>query len=476
MFTIACGDRVLAFVAATPFVAARDNSVQPFIPELWAQESLAILRENMVAAQLVHTDFSDVVANYGETVHTRRPGEFVSKRKTPSDDVDVQDATATDVPVVLNQHLHVSFMIRDSEQTKSFKDLVEIYLSPAMLAQARQVDRTILGQYPQFLQYSYGGLGKVGNANAIDFILGTRNVLNRNKAYEDGRNLLLTPSTEATFLSLAQFTQAYAVGDQGQSLIKGALGTKYGFGMYMCQNTAEVTSGVSDVTTGFLVNNGSGYAVGATSIAVDGGTGALVTGNWLVIAGDDSPQQITAHSETLGNTTSITISPGLRKAVVDEAAITVYASGAVNLGGGYPSGWAKEIAYDVFTLDPVVGQFVTFGTDTVKYTVTQVDVSAKTITLDRPLVSSIADDAHINLGPAGSYNLAFHRNAIAIVTRPLAQPRAGSGAVSAVVNDDSMSMRATISYQGLKQGHLVTLDMLFGVAILDAHLGAVLLG
>lgn len=47
MFTIACGDRILTFVAAAPFVAVRDNNVQPFIPELWAQESLAILRENI---------------------------------------------------------------------------------------------------------------------------------------------------------------------------------------------------------------------------------------------------------------------------------------------------------------------------------------------------------------------------------------------------------------------------------------------
>jgi len=476
MFTIACGERMLSFLAATPYVAAYDNDVTPFIPELWAQESLAILRENMVAAQLVHTDFSDVVANYGETVHTRRPGEFVSKRKTPSDDVDIQDATATDVPVVLNQHMHVSFLIRDSEQTKSFKDLVEIYLSPAMLAQARQVDRTVLGQYPQFLGNAYGQLTKVSSSNAIDFILGTREKMNRNKAYMDGRNLLLTPSTEATFLSLAQFTQAYAVGDQGQALIKGALGTKYGFDMYMCQNTAEVTSNMSDVTTGFLINNSGGYIAGDTVLTIDTGTGALVTGNWLVIDGDDSPQQITAHTETLGNTTQITISPGLRKAVANNAAITVYTHGQVNQSGGYATGWAKEITYDTFTLDPIVGQFVTFGTSSTKYTITQVDTGDKTILLDRPLVDAVADDAHINVGPAGSYNLAFHRNAIAIVSRPLAQPRAGSGAVSAVVNDDNLSMRATISYQGIKQGHLVTLDMLFGVAILDTNLGAVLLG
>ena len=46
---------------------------------------------------------------------TRRPGEFVSYRKWVTDDVTVQDSTATDVVVPLNQHLHVSFLIRDGE-------------------------------------------------------------------------------------------------------------------------------------------------------------------------------------------------------------------------------------------------------------------------------------------------------------------------------------------------------------------------
>jgi hypothetical protein len=39
-----------------------------------------------------------------------------------------------------------------------------------------------------------------------------------------------------------------------------------------------------------------------------------------------------------------------------------------------------------------------------------------------------------------------------------------------------LSMRATITYNGEKQGTLVTLDMLLGVAILDTNLGAVMFG
>ena len=111
-----------------------------------------------------------------------KPGEFTSYRKDVGDNVTVQDATATNVPVVLNQHAHVSFLIRDGEESKSFKDLVAEYMQPAMLAQARFIDQVILGQYPQFLQYQYGGAGLLTSTNGKSFILGTRTIMNKNKA------------------------------------------------------------------------------------------------------------------------------------------------------------------------------------------------------------------------------------------------------------------------------------------------------
>src|SRR6516164_9983083 len=104
---------MLRFVTGTPFSLVYDNAIQPFIPQLWAQESLAILEENMVATALIHRDFEPIVANFGDTVNTRRPGQFIGVRKVPADSVTVQNATALNVQVPLNQHVHVSFLITD---------------------------------------------------------------------------------------------------------------------------------------------------------------------------------------------------------------------------------------------------------------------------------------------------------------------------------------------------------------------------
>ena len=116
------------------------NSLDAFIPELWANESVAILVENMVVANLVHRNFSNQVARFGDIVHTRQQAEFIAKRKVNDDDVTVQNAEATDIQVPLDQHLHTSFMIKDGEESKSFKELTDTYLAPAVLSIARAID------------------------------------------------------------------------------------------------------------------------------------------------------------------------------------------------------------------------------------------------------------------------------------------------------------------------------------------------
>ncbi len=71
------------------------------------------------------------------------------------------------------------------------------------------------------------------------------------------------------------------------------------------------------------VNNASGYAIGATTMAVDGITGVAVVGDYFTVGSRPARYRITSKSDTLGNTTSITFTPGLVTAAVDNDAIEV---------------------------------------------------------------------------------------------------------------------------------------------------------
>ncbi len=465
------------------------NSLDAFVPEFWAREGLMVLEEELVAAQLVYRDFENEIARYGDTVNTRLPADFVAKRKTVADDVTVQDANATNVAVVLNQHIHVSFLIRDGEESLSMIDLVDEYMRPAMRANGNIVDQIILGQHAQFLHQGQGSLGALSSSTAKDQFLGIRKQFNQRSVPRENRNLILTVNSETEVLKTDLFLQAQQVGDDGTAIREASLGRKFGLNTFSSVFAPSIVEGslTAAAIPSFAINLTAGYAVGhAAAIVVDGVTGAVITGTWVKLGG--VPYRIAAHTETLGNTTGITLDRPLINAVADNAVGTIYKAGAVNLAAGYAAGWSKPIIYDG-SVATQVGQMVSFEETTVTYpntrpgnqagapvyTIIQTNGTSE-ILLDRPLDVAIVDNQRIAFGPGGDYNFAFMRNAIALVCRPFAPPKAGTGALSAVANYNNLSMRATITYDGMKQGHLVTLDMLLGVKVLDAYQGVVLFG
>jgi hypothetical protein len=451
-----------------------DNVLDAYVPQLWAQEGLAILEENLVIGKLVHRDFSPQIAAYGDTVNTRKPGEFVAIRKTDADNVTVQNATATNIPVKLDQDLHVSFMLKDGEESKSFQELSQVYLRPAVFAIARAIDQIIAGQAIRFRRYSAGGLNTLTKTNAGDYLIDTRTRMNLNRVIDDdNRQLILTTVSEGILLKDTQFTDASRVGDNGTALREASLGRKFGYNIFMAQNTPYVRTGNTTVTG--AINAAGGYQAGTSTFTVDGLAAAIAAGTWFTIAGDDTPLQVVS-TVGAGTPTSITSYYPTTNPVTDNAIITLYTPGAVNNAGGYLAGYAKEITVDGFTVAPQVGQPITFGSDNADvYTIIAVN-GLVGVTLDRPLAAGIADNATANIGPAGSYNFAFHRNAIAFVSRPLAIPREGMGVLSANIDFNDLSMRVSLTYDGRAQGTLVTIDMLAGVAQLEPLNGVLFLG
>lgn len=465
-----------------PFKVVYANSLDAFIPELWAMESVAILVENMVIANLVHRDFSNEVAKFGDVVHTRKPAEFTAQRKTDADNVTIQDAGATDIQVPLDQHFHTSFMIKDGEESKSFKQLRDEYLQPAVVSIAQAIDKVLLGESHQFFTNAEGIRGGLTTSNIIQYIIETRKRMNINKAYEAGRNMILTPTTEATALQVSTFHEADKVGDEGTAMREASLGRKFQFNMFQCQN-APSTTGIPVNASNPLIDLAAGYPIGTTTIHVDTAGSALKVGHWISVGG--VLHHVTALGTLATQDIDVTISPGLRVAVADDAVVTIGGECLVNEASGYAVGYAKEITVDGITGAIPVGSLVSFatpGTPNVikgeKYSVIATTESSGDtigITLNKPLDVALSNNDEIHLGPPAEHNFAFHRNCMALVSRPLA-PAPGGLALSSVASANGVGVRVTITYNGEKQGVLVTVDLLCGLEVLDTDLGAVLIG
>jgi hypothetical protein len=75
-----------------------------------------------------------------------------------------------------------------------------------------------------------------------------------------------------------------------------------------------------------------------------------------------------------------------------------------------------------------------------------------------------------NADTAGVNGLAFHKNAFALVTRALAQPKGASK--SAIVDYDGFGLRVVYDYDIQTKTDVVSIDMLCGVKTLDKNLAA----
>ena len=178
----------------TGYAAGAGNDA--FIPEIWANEGLAILEENMVMANLVSRDFEPEVRNYGDVVNTRRPGTFTITRKADGDTLVPETASATNVPVRLDQWFYKNFVIKDGEASLSFQDLVDVYLT-ACDAGDRPLGRSrhhgSHSRLPGGINNRAGKLCGLTATTSQDDVLEARQRLNESLAPMTGRNLVLSP-------------------------------------------------------------------------------------------------------------------------------------------------------------------------------------------------------------------------------------------------------------------------------------------
>jgi hypothetical protein len=429
----------------------------------------------MVMANLVHRDFSPLVASFGDVVNTRRPSEFSTKRKSQADNVVNQDAQSTNVQVPLNQHVYVTFTIKDEEASLSFKDLISYYMAPAAMQMARTVDRILCGQAPRLNTNNAGRLAEMSSSNAKDWVLDAREVMNVNKAYPNGRSLVVSPQAETSMLKTELFIKANERGDDGTALENARLGRILGFDTYMDQNINYAALAGADTLT---LNHTAGAAAGDTGNKACTASSAVTVGSYAWFTGDGQPYEISALT---GTTTGISLVEPYKNAVSANA--VGYAFEPAVVGATYAVGYDKGITLNTITANmlPVVGQLMSFGTtaggDRKEYTVIEVDSVSTTsviVWLDRPLEVALTAADSAFPGPHGSWCLAFHRDCLALVNRPLALPSNSLGVQAAVGSYNDLAMRVAMQYDISSQGTIVTLDMLCGVAVLDTNLACVL--
>ncbi len=442
------------------------NLLDAYIPEWWANETLAVLQESMISTKLFNNDFNPQFAKYGDTVNTRKPADFKGVRKSKGDNITNQDAQATNVAVILNQHVHTSFSIDDLDTTMSFKNITQEFLEPAGIALARFADRVVNGQVARF--YENGSVIGSRAQDVYSNIVDTKVYLDLQKAPDDPRHILLSPTAHGKLLKNTNMYNTEKVGSS-EARVKGRLGELANFNLYPAVNAVDVPiqAIASKVGYGTLA---AGTKGSTTISATVNSSPVLASGQTIII--DGAPYIITGLATlviTLDRALLNDVAAGstfwvINKAVVDA---TLTANGGINKG-------VVTFTVGATNYMPAVGSMVKLGTQW--YTLVESHVTtANTFYLDRPVEEDVAATTAVNcaIGVQGSF--AAHKNAITVALRPLTPVPDGAGARSFTAIYKGNTVRVTFGYDMTTQKMICTLDFLMGVKVLDYALGAMMI-
>lgn len=173
----------------------------------------------------------------------------------------------------------------------------------------------------------YGTAGTTPFGSDISAAAQLAKILKDNGGWVPGMmNMIFDTSAGANLGSLTQLTNVNEAGTD-QFLRQGVLTQLHGFSM---RESAGIATNVAGTGSGYLVNNGAGYAVGDTQIVVDTGTGTILEGNFITFAGDNNKYIVTSGVTGAGTVTIA--APGLRETLADNTAVTVGADYVGNVG------------------------------------------------------------------------------------------------------------------------------------------------
>lgn len=380
-------------------------------PSIIAKEALMQLENSMVMGNLVHKDYKKEFTKVGSTVSIRKPIKFVASDGSTRVNQDASEATTS---IVINKQKHVSWNFSSQELTLTIDDYSSRYIKPAMIALANQVDTDLCGLYSDVFN-------AVGTANttpsAYSTLANAARRLDEEACPDDGsRVVVLDPAAAWTLAGSAtgSLLNVYNPGIVADVVRKGKLGDMANMAIHKSQNIRKHTPG-SDLTT-VTVNGAS--QTGSTLVAAGGNLNA---GDVFTAAGCYAVNPVSRQSTgvlrqfvcTAAGTTSLSIYP------------SIITSGAYQTCSASPTD---------------SGAITVIGTASTEYT----------------------------------SNLAFHKNAFAMVMVPMELP--DGAPFKARESYNNMSVRVIKDYDINTDVEIIRLDILYGVKTLFPELAVRILG
>jgi len=187
------------------------NAAQ-FIPEIWANRALEIMRSQIVLARLVTKDTADA------HVTLQAP------------------AGGGSVQVALNKHKEVSFLVEDVVRAQANQDVMDRYVRNAAIALVEAIENDLFALYASLT----GSVGTAGTDISAATIRQARKALNDNKVPFNDRAMVISTKDEIAVLADPELKEYFAF-SRSQAVSEANLGRVYGFDIWVSQLVPVVT-------------------------------------------------------------------------------------------------------------------------------------------------------------------------------------------------------------------------------------------
>lgn len=400
-----------------------------------AKEALMLLKNSMQMGNRVHRDYKKEMYDpkTAGTVTIDKPVRFsVTDGATLAN----QDITQYTTSIAAPNQKHVSFRISSADQTLSVEGISKKYIQPAVARLANKVDEDLMGLYTDV----WNTVGTPGTApNSFSVLANAAKRLDKLGVPQEDRHMVLNP--DARWDLADALKGLYSTNLTEDAVRRGDVGDIGMFDIGMSQNVKVHTTGTYSTGSTPLTNGVS--SDGAVSIVTDGwaaSTLVLKAGDVFTLAGVNDVNPMSGAD--LGYLKQFVAKSDVTSDGSGNATITVYSdTPGIQDSGAYKSVTA-HIA-DGVAVNPwaATGGLSGAGAEASNYTM----------------------------------NLAFHKNAFALVYHNIMTPDSAQG-FTATDEDSGIAVRCIKDYDVTNDREVWRLDVLYSVGTIYPDLACRVVG
>lgn len=305
-------------------------------PEMVARDAAITLDDRLIVGNLVTRDKEGLftAGKVGDSVKVTVP-PAVTEASEFSGSTSAGDLTETEIDLTLEKHFYKRIDLTTKQKSLELSDFTRLVSVPAMQGIALSIDKFFLRNMQVFRRNLTGTVGNRPSTAA--HVAAANKTLNDLFVISSGRIALVDTTVEASLTQLNNWSSQDYGADGPSALREGFLARRWGFDFVRDANLGAFSrSAAANDIAGTVVtkDDANALAIGDTQIVIDGitsATGTIYAGTAFTLAGDTTRYVIRKDAAIVGNTATLTITPGLVKDPGDGAALEFEAAGYSNL-------------------------------------------------------------------------------------------------------------------------------------------------